>query len=86
MYQFHTLDKYDYQQFTRNVDTETSVSLAVAACNDAHLILFNHHLNEVAYEIVIGGSGNQFTIIRRQRLENNKAEVCICNADFCCFH
>lgn len=72
---FSTSDIYDYARYWRRVDDRTSMSFKVAACHDAHVVLFNHHLTSVAYEIIIGGSGNQFTVIRRERLLENKAEV-----------
>ena len=57
------------------MDGQTSATFRVAACNDAHVALFDNHQTDVAYEVIIGGSGNAFTIIRRKRLQDNKAEV-----------
>lgn len=71
-----TPNAYNYNNFNKRIDDQTSVVFRVQACNDAHVVLFDKHQTNVAYEIVIGGSSNEWTYIRRAKLTENKASVC----------
>ena len=65
---FFTPDAYDYDSFSYRLQSQTAVTFAVAACNDAHVALFDSRGTTDAYEVVIGGSSNMWTVIRRIRL------------------
>lgn len=75
VFQLHTTDEYNYQQHYFRVGSQTSVVFQVQACNDAHVGLFDNFMAQEAYEIVIGGSSNTFSFLRRARLTENKISV-----------
>lgn len=71
---FFTDTQYDYNRYRYNVGSDkTSATFQVKACNDAHIGLFDKQDTDTAYEIVIGGSSNKWSYIRRKRLVENKA-------------
>ena len=72
---FYTANEYIYNKIQFRVDGAYWAPFKVRACNDAHIALFDHHLTDMAYEIVFGSSGNQWTVIRKQRLAYPKAQV-----------
>lgn len=75
VYQMHTTTQYSYSSYWYRVGTKTYLQFKVKACNDAHVALFDEYLLEQAYEIVIGGSANTLSSIRRTRLQDNKVSV-----------
>ena len=72
---FYTKNEYSYERVQFRVDGTFWAPFKVQACNDAHIALFDHHKTDVAYEIVIGSSENQNTIIRKGLLSVPKAGV-----------
>ena len=72
-----TPDNYSYQRVGFSSFYATSVIFKVQACNDAHVGLFEvlDTSGKFPYEIVFGGSKNQWTYIRNQSLISNVASA-----------
>ena len=66
---YHTEAVYEYSRVTYMVARFTSMRFKVQTCKDAIVGLFSNMAEKTAYEIVIGGSNNNVTGIRRERLE-----------------
>lgn len=62
---------YSYDHLWSTADHRTSLSFRVKACHDAHVALASTlaDTRQHAYEIVLGASGNQYTIIRNMTLD-----------------
>ena len=74
-YELYTSNIYTYNKYWYRVGAKTYVAFKVKACNDAHVALFDEYMLDLAYEIVLGGSGNTISAIRRTRLQENKVQV-----------
>jgi hypothetical protein len=73
----HTIDGYNYDQHYYRVGSQTSIKFEVQACNDAHVVMFDHYQGLAAYEIVIGGHGNTLSFLRNARFSSNILTVII---------
>lgn len=71
----YTSDQYDYGQHYYRIGQQTSMTFQVQACNDAHVVMFDHYLGIAAYEIVIGGHGNLLSFLRNARFSSNVVTV-----------
>lgn len=71
----HTIDEYNYNQHYYRIGQQTSITFQVQACNDAHIVLFDHYQGLAAYEIVIGGHGNTLSFVRNARYSSNVVTV-----------
>ena len=73
---FNTSTTYSYTSAWYHAGSKKKyVTFKVQACHDAHVALFDQFMLDIAYEIVIGGSGNSLSAIRRTRLLDNKVQV-----------
>lgn len=75
IYELYTSNSYTYNNYRYRVGAKTYVTFHVRACNDAHVALFDEYMLDIAYEIVIGGSVNTISAIRRTRQQDNKVQV-----------
>ena len=66
---YHTEGVYNYDRATYVVASVTAMKFKVQICKDAIVGLFSNMGENVAYEIVIGGSGNNITGIRKERVQ-----------------
>ena len=69
---FTTPIYYTVDAARRTVVSKDNLRFKVKACKDAHVILFESVGDVIAYEIVLGGSGNTVSGIRsgRQQVSN----------------
>ena len=68
-----TPNAYRYNHLWATVDDRSSLTFRVRACNDAHLALASvlGDTSYHTYEVVIGASSNQYSVIRNMTLQNN---------------
>ena len=65
--EFLTPASYSYTNYRAGIGGATWTTFLVRACNDAHFGLMENVGDTIAYEVIIGGSGNTRTAIRRNR-------------------
>lgn len=64
---FYARAQYNLEQIVHRVTDLSALAFKVKACQDAHVVLFDHYHTDYAYEIVIGSSKNNYTNIRTKR-------------------
>ena len=67
MKEFYTPAHYDLNQYRLRTTTQTSAAFELKACRDGHVVLMDRVGDDVAYELTIGSSGNDWCVIRKQR-------------------